>query len=152
MQPEAQLSLLSVEVTQADLRLYLAIKTSVSSSIVYVDHSHNSKLIGREVINPQVCLNTILITIYCHLIYIGKIKGSDTTTLKTQPELLSSVPMSLRNSYFQIISQFICQIVHCRSWVNLMLLPRRINTFKTHCHPLWDRPVCRENGVPGVEG
>lgn len=38
MQPEAQLSLLSVEVTQADLRLYLAIKTSVSSSIVYVDH------------------------------------------------------------------------------------------------------------------
>lgn len=56
MQPEAQLSLLSVEVTQADLRLYLAIKTSVSSSIVYVDHSHNSKLIGREVISPQVCL------------------------------------------------------------------------------------------------
>lgn len=40
----------------ADLRLYLAIKTSVSSSIVYVDHSHNSKLIGREVISPQVCL------------------------------------------------------------------------------------------------
>lgn len=45
MQPEAQLSLLSVESIQADLRLYSAIKTSVSSPIVYVDHSHNSKLI-----------------------------------------------------------------------------------------------------------
>lgn len=56
MQQEAQLSLLSVESIQADLRLYSAIKTSVSSSIVYVGHSHNSKLIGREVISSPAHL------------------------------------------------------------------------------------------------
>lgn len=57
---EAQLLLMSLDAIQADLRLYSAIKSSISSLVFFLNRSHDSKFHGVE---SEKFPNTFLILV-----------------------------------------------------------------------------------------
>lgn len=153
MQPEAQPSLPSMEATQADLRLYSALKTSVSSSTVYVDHSHNSKLCRKGGAKSPDTFKILFSIQFIVCIYTYTGVRVLTSTLKMQPELVNSVPVSPRILLFRLLANFISvRLFTAVLGANFMLLPRRINTFKLIAIRFGIGPVAEKMVFPAWKG
>lgn len=151
---EAQLLLLSVDAIRADLRLYSAIKSSTSSLVFFLHRSRTLKISsgGRWKV-PKQFFNTISHTICCQYIYKGEC--SDLKPLKKmQPWFLNFSPNFPRIILiFWLLVTFTFVTLFSAVLRQLWCCSKREYKLKyIHCHPLWDRPGCKENGVPGVEG